>query len=391
MKDNIRLQIPFFIAARIALNTAIRMVYPYLPVFARGLGVDLWQISRALTLRSIFGILGPLLASLGDSRGRKTGILLGLILFTGGAGLIAVWPTFPAFVLALMLTLVGNVIFVPSLQAYLGDRVAYRQRGLALSLIEIGWSLSFILGVPLAGYLIARYNWQAPFLVLAICGVLILGLVIWLMPADRMTAGNTTVLHNLRKVFTFAPALLSILLGVFFSSSNEVINILFGAWMEDTLQVKIGLLTAASLVIGLSELSGELLVSGLTDRIGKHRAVAGGLALNCLAALALPLLGASGINGALLGLFAVYITFEFTMVSSIPLISEVLPAARATMMATFIAGTSLGRALGALLAPFLYSLDTKLWAVVLAAACLNLLGMLALRGIHHAHPEAAGT
>ena len=30
MKENIRLQIPFFIAARIALNTAIRMVYPYL-------------------------------------------------------------------------------------------------------------------------------------------------------------------------------------------------------------------------------------------------------------------------------------------------------------------------------------------------------------------------
>jgi predicted MFS family arabinose efflux permease len=130
-------------------------------------------------------------------------------------------------------------------------------------------------------------------------------------------------------------------------------------------------------VIGLSELSGEGLVALLTDRIGKSRALAWGLTANALAAALLPLIGRTQ-AGALAGLFLFYITFEFVMVSQIPMMTEVVPGARATVMSFNVAGHSIGRALGALLATFLYQMLGFGFVAVLAVA-FNVFGLLALR------------
>lgn len=50
-----------------------------------------------------------------------------------------------------------------------------------------------------------------------------------------------------------------------------------------------------------------------------------------------------------------YLTFEVGIVSSLPVMTELVPQARATMMALFIAALSIGRALGDLAGPWLYS------------------------------------
>ena len=71
---------------RTILNTLRRMVYPFLSVFARGLGVDVTAFSLALTGRNVVGIFGPLLAPISDVRGRKLGMLSGVALFTLGTG-----------------------------------------------------------------------------------------------------------------------------------------------------------------------------------------------------------------------------------------------------------------------------------------------------------------
>src|SRR5512139_165249 len=103
--------------ARIVLNTMHRMVYPFLAVFARGLGVDVAVMAYALTIRSLLGVLGPLLASLADSRGRKTGMLFGLAVFIAGVLLVLLVPTFPAFMLALILAMIGKYVYDPTMQA----------------------------------------------------------------------------------------------------------------------------------------------------------------------------------------------------------------------------------------------------------------------------------
>jgi predicted MFS family arabinose efflux permease len=180
-------------------------------------------------------------------------------------------------------------------------------------------------------------------------------------------------------VLTSIPALAGLAVGLFSSAANEVVNLIFGVWLEQSFALQITALGAASAVIGLSELGGEGLVAAFVDRLGKPRAVALGLAVNCLAALTLPLVSRTE-AGALAGLFFFYISFEFTLVSSIPLMTELVPSARATLMAFNVAALSLGRALGDLLGPRLYGLG--FWFVVLGTVAFNILALLALRKLH---------
>ena len=366
-----------FTLTRVVFNTAHRMIYPFLAVFGRGLGVNLQMLSVALTTRSLVGMTGLFLAPIADNRGRKTGMLTGLMIFTAGLVLVIFRPSYPVFLLTLTLIIVGNYIFDPAMQAYLGDRVPYERRGRVLAITELGWSLSFILGVPLMGFLIARFGWIAPFPVLALAGALALVTLYWLIPKDPEPARDRPgTWSNYRLVFRSPAALYGLSIGVLLSAANEVVNVIFGVWMEDSFGLKITTLGAAAALIGLAELGGEALTACVTDRLGKPRAVALGTIMNCLAALALPLLGSS-LAGAAVGLFFFYITFEFTLVSSIPMMTEILPAARATLMASNVASHSLGRAVGALLATALYT--QGIYVNSIAAIIFNLLALLCLR------------
>ena len=362
-----------------------RMVYPFLAAFGRGMGVDLATLSLALAMRSLAGVFSPFLASIGDSRGRKIGMLFGLAMFILGVGLVVIWPTFPAFLLALVLSMLGKYVFDPSMQAYLGDRVIYQRRGRVLAVTELGWSLSFIIGVPLMGLLISRYGWTAPFPVLTLLGLIAFGVLAWMVPRDKIQSGIQPGLwQNFRKILSYPPVLAGLAMALMFACANEMINLVFGIWLENSFGLMIAALGAASAVIGLSELGGESLAAAITDRLGKPLAVSLGLGLNCLAALALPILG-SNTTGAIVGLFFFYITFEYALVSSVPMMTEVMPSARATVMAVVVASVSLGRAIGALMATPLYLFGKSLTTIpdilpnVLAAVVFNILAIIALR------------
>lgn len=376
MNRSILAQIASFTLTRIVFNTMHRMIYPFLNAFAHGLGVDFATISTALAARAAAGAFSPLLGALGDLRGRKIGMLLGLAVFTGGVTLVAVWPTFPAFVAALILAVVGNLVFIPSMQAHVGDRVAYERRGLALALTEMSWSLSFIICVPLMGLMIAHWGWRSPFPLLAVLGGLAFVALYRFLPGDEPKARPRNALRgSFHALFTSPTALFGLAAGFCYTAANEVVNLVFGVWMGNVFHLDIAALGAASIAVGLAELGGESLVGALADRMGKARAVAAGLAVNSLAALALPAVGNS-LPGAFAALFVFYLSFEFSLVSFLPLMTEALPGARATLMAVSIGCISLGRSLGALIGAPLYA--SGIGASAAAAIAFNMLALLAV-------------
>ncbi len=369
-----------FVVARLVINATYRMIYPFLRAFAVGMGVPLEEALLPLSGRSFIGMLGPLLAPVADRFGRKTGMLLGLGIYIFGVGLVAVWPSFPTFFVALVLANLGNQVFLPAMQAYLGDRIAYRRRGRVLALTELSWSLSFILLVPLMGVLIARLGWTAPFWVLTVLGLLVFAWLAWRVPADRVVTGGRppALWRNLGQVLASPVAWVALSFGLLITLANEVVNVVFGVWMGDAFGLDIATLGLAATAIGLAELSGEGATAALVDRIGKKRAVGIGLALTSLASLALPWLG-QNLWGGLAGLFLFYLGFEFTLVSYIPVMTEVMPQSRATLMAANLAAFSLGRALGAPAGLWLYTLGFGANAAI--ALVLNGLALLALRRV----------
>lgn len=374
----LRFQLLIVMVLRTIFNTMHRMVYPFLGTFARGLGVDITALSFALTGRSLVGALVPFIAGISDQRGRRFGMLAGIALFTSGVALVAIWPSLWTLTAALILALLGKYLFDPAMQAYFGDRIPYQRRGLALAVTEVGWSLSFIVGVPAMGFLIARNGWSAPFPVLAFLGIGMFAVIWWMAPrrdANHIPARNPWA--NFGAVLRNTPALAGISIALWASAGNELVNLMFGIWLEDSFGLQIAALAGASAVIGLSELSGEGLVALLTDRIGKPRALFLGLLANSLAAVLLPLIGRTEF-GALVGLFLFYISFEYVLVSHVPMMTELVPGARATVMAFNVTGHSLGRAIGAFLAPFIYRQFGFLFVAAMAVV-FNLVALEALR------------
>ena len=115
-------EIFLFTLTRTVINSGYRMVYPLLPLFATGMGMQLADLSIAFSIRSVLGIFNPFLASLANARGRKNGLMLGAVLFFVGCGITALGQNFLSFIIGLSVFGVGNGIFIPSMQAYLGER-----------------------------------------------------------------------------------------------------------------------------------------------------------------------------------------------------------------------------------------------------------------------------
>jgi predicted MFS family arabinose efflux permease len=377
LKSRLNFQVGGFVISRMAYSTLYRMIYPFLSYFARGMGVDLRSISYAFTVRSLMGLFTPFIAPIADRKGRKLGMLLGAFVYTAAVIFVVLWPTFTAFFIALSLSMIGYLLFIPSMQAYVGDKVPYENRGRVLGITEFAWSLSAIVGVPLMGLIIARKGWLGPFPLLALLGALSFIMVAWMLPKDPAPQhGETHFLSNLRRVLIYPPAIAALLMAGLYTAANETITLVYGVWVENRFALSIASLGATALAIGVSELGGEVLVTTLTDRIGKRRAIGLGIIGNCLAALALATIG-RWLPGAMIGLFLFYLTFEFTVVSGIPLMTEIVPGARATMMAAHMSVIAIGRSIGDLVAPSLFT-QTFLPGIALNAAAAILFNLLAL-------------
>lgn len=353
----LRGQLIVFTLARLVLNTGHRMVYPFLPTFARGLGVDLTSMSLVVTARSGLGLIAPIFGSLADVHGRKKSIVASMIAFTAGMMLVALWPTYPALFAGLLLAGIAKLLYDPALQAYIGDRVHYARRGQAMALTEVSWSGAFLLGMPLIGWLIARTDrWQSPFVLLAVFGTLGTVLLWRMIPSDAIPGSiRPSLTEGIRLVLAHPATRAGLAVSFLISGVNEVLTIVYGAWMEDAFNLEVTALGASAIVIGVAELVGEGAVAGFVDRLGKRRAVALGIGLNAAAAPLLLLLDFR-VEGALVALFLFFLTFEFALVSSLPLMSELMPEARATVMAGMSAAFASGRMVGALVGSQLFTI-----------------------------------
>lgn len=378
-------QVALLTGARTVLNTFYRLVYPFLNTFARGLGVEITTLSFVFTARSLTGFLGPFLAPIADRRGRKISMMLGLGLMTVSAAAISLFPTFVVFFGGMVAATLGSLIFIPALQAFLSDQTPFKTRGRILGITELSWSFAFIFGIPIVGWILSYYSnnpetaqfaWRSPFPFLTAAGLISMVLVWRFIPnTNAVNISHQNGWQTIQSLLVNKSVLAALIFGLAISCSNEVVNLVFGIWLEDQFNLQLAALGAASAVIGLSELGGEGLSTLFVDQIGKFFSIRVGLLIGVLACFWLYFFSSTAM-GALSGLFLFYIGFEFTIVSSLPLISALHPESRATLMALSMASFSLGRAVGAALSPWLYQ-----WSFLvnlLAAILFNGLAFLCL-------------
>jgi len=375
--------------ARLVLNISHRMVYPFLPAIARGLGVSISSASTLVTVRSATGLASPLFGPLSDRMGRRRMMALGLLCLSLGAAVVALVHAYAAVMVGFVFLGLSKTIFDPSLQAWVGDRVTYERRGMVMAVTELAWAGAILVGAPAVGQLIDLWGWRAPFLGLAVLGAVgAVGLLL-LLPRDSRSGEDHPALSSfadsLRTVLVQPVAAVALAVSFLVMLANECLFITYGAWMEDGFGLSVARLGLVTMVIGAAEMLGELGVAASIDRIGKRRGAAIGMALTAICYLLLPWLSAD-LRWALAGLSLLFLFFEFTVVSLLPLATELVPLARGTMMALNIAAMSLGRSVGAVLGTAIWSIGGMVWTGVVAGLVTLVSLLLLLAFVREGQP-----
>jgi predicted MFS family arabinose efflux permease len=371
----LRVQVMLFMLTRLITDTGYRMVFPFLPVFAQGLSVDVAVLSLCVSLRQTLGIAAPLFGSAADLYGRKAAMLFGLSLFGASYVFFALSPSLLMFVVALLGSGVGKTILDPAVSAYLGDNIRLERRGTAFAIIEFGWAGAFLIGVPATGWLISERGWAAPFPVIGILVFVAVVACFWVLPNVPRILDSPTLVRSLQRVVTHRAALPVLGIGLLICLSNGMVMIIYGVWLTTTFQLTPALLGGTAIVIGLAELIGEGFAAAFADRMNLRRTILVAIGLNAFAALSLPLLDDT-LFAALGGLFLFASSFEYVLVCTIPVIIEMVPTARATAMASKTAFQRTGFALGTLLGLLFFPLGMGFVGGASALAALGALLIL---------------
>jgi len=349
-------QLVLITLARLCLNTGLRMVYPFAPAFARQLNVPVTAVYRLVTLRNLAGFFSPLFGPLSERFGRKATMLGAMFLFSVGCLLVWLWPSYWLLGAALIIISIAKVIYDPAMQAYVGEMVPYQQRGWAVAVTEFSWAGALLVGGPLLGIAIEQQGWSASFFWLGLFGVITAVLLYQFLPRiNKQTPGRGANLADYLRVVRQQPVIWAAMLYmVLLMGSNETVFLVFGDWMELSFGLSLVALGASASVIGGAEIVGELFAGWSVDRFGKRPVIITTGLLNVLVCLVIPLAGGN-LTAALAAYFALFLTFEITVVGGIPLMTEIVPSARSVVMSSILAAGALGRALGSWLGPFLFT------------------------------------
>jgi predicted MFS family arabinose efflux permease len=349
------------LVARTAVNGAHRIVYPFLPEIARGLGVSLGVMGGLLALRSAAGLAAPLVPRLTESLGRRAvmlvamaGTILGCLLLAGASGV--------ATAAAGLLTAgLAKLLFDIPMQGWFGARVPYARRGRVLGITELTWALSLLLALP-AGFLIAATSWRAPFLLIAAMAVAGAAAVGWLIRGDRPAE---TVRAPLRLTGTAVGILGAVLL---FRLAAELLFVVYGTWLEADFGLSVAAIGVFTLVVVAAELVGEGTVAAVADRVGLKRSVLIGLLGSAVVYASLGLVGRS-LPAAVLAVIGWFVLFEITIVATVPLVTGIAGDSRERLLSLVVAVSVLASGAAALIGPQLFAVGGMGLCGLVAAGC----------------------
>ena len=359
--------IAFLTVTRLVVNTAHRFVFPFLPAISRGLGISLAQGGLLMSARSVAFVATPAIvatAGRGERRVRLGVWALGMMsvgaLITAATGVYA-----GAFVGFILLGL-GKPSFDAAAQSYVADRTPYERRARYMSILELTWAGGLLVGAPLAGWLIDGFGWEAPFWLV---GVL---LAITMLAAPALLEADIPQEPSERSRLSLDHTRWALLItAALFSFAAETTFIVFGAWLEGGFGLSLAALGLASTLIALAEMTGEGAVLAFADRVGKLRMVGWGLGASAIGYVALAP-ASSSLPLGLAALAATFVAFEITIVSTIPLASELAPGARSRYLALLMVALGIGRSIGDLVGPALFT-----WQGIPANALVSALGAIA--------------
>lgn len=209
MAHGISLKLIILLASLNALVAgAIDMYLPAFPAVAAGLGISAAQVQQTLIafllgLAAGQGVYGPLL----DRYGRRTPLLLGILLFVAGSILAATAQSFEMLLFARFLQAMGAAAGAITPRAIIADTCDTRTSAKAFSIL-MQITMIAPISAPIIGSLLLKAGpWSLVFWFLAGCGALAGLFGLWLLPetlpvSQRLPISARSIVRNYFKLLS---------------------------------------------------------------------------------------------------------------------------------------------------------------------------------------------
>lgn len=349
----IRHNVTALTVARLGANALYRFAGPFLAVIARGLDVTIGELGVALTIAELCGLAAPLIGRFVDRVSRRLAMVAGLAGLALGALIAASSNHVAQFAAGLFVLSFAKIVYDVGQGSWIADHVAFARRGRVVGLTETSWALGLLVGVSSMGLIAGATSWPWAYVAGAVF-VAIMGAVLW----RRIGPDDVPDAHRVETA-PYGPVRLGragwLAVGamVAMAGASQTMFVTFGAWLEDDHGFSTAALSAVTFSIGGLELAASTLSTARTDRWGKERSViGGGLTMVGAAAVFIVLVDVLPVSLAMLGVFIA--SFEFAIVSIIPIGGDLVAGRPAAGLSRFLAASTVGRALTTVPATLLF-------------------------------------
>jgi predicted MFS family arabinose efflux permease len=231
------------------------------------------QVAQLLSAFAIVcGVGAPMLAVTLATVGRRTLLTGALLIYALGHALAVLTQSFTVLLLIRAFTALGAAIFTPQAAATVSLLTPLAQRGRAVGLIFLGWSLASVVGLPLGSYIAATYHWHSAMGLVALLSVLG-AIAAWCTVPDGLY-GQPISLTAFKALLGHRPVMQ--VLGVTILSACGLFSMF--AYLAPLMRDAVGATTTQIPLLfacyGLAGLLGSVMVTRYVDQHGAPKIVA---------------------------------------------------------------------------------------------------------------------
>ncbi|MFF6997868.1 MFS transporter [Streptomyces sp. NPDC008313] len=259
--------LPLLAVGAFAIGTDTFVVAGVLPEVADGLDsglADVGWVSTAFALT--YAVLAPVLGALTGRAGRRTVLVVSLVVFALGNAASALAPSLGALLAARVATAAGAALYIPAASASAAALSPPERRGRAMAVVLGGLSAATVAGVPFGTWLAADLGWRSTFWLLAGLGVACAAACAGGLPEVRLPAAPGLAAR-------LAPArdprvLFAVLTTLLFMTGGYLALTYIGAVLAPATDGSGTTLALLLLVFGVLAVVGTVLGGRATDRWG---------------------------------------------------------------------------------------------------------------------------
>jgi MFS transporter, DHA1 family, inner membrane transport protein len=331
----------------LVIGTGAFVTSGILVLLSTSLKVSVAAAGQAMTVYALAtAVLAPLALVWTGTWPRKRALLFGMLVFAAGNLVCALASSLPSLLVGRVLMGVG-AMFTAVAAGIAVALVPPDKRGRALSLVFLGMSLSYVVGLPLGAWLGFQYGWQWPVALVGGLALLSCVALMVLCPADIAAPGASfTALPQLLRQ---APVLWTLGLTLLYFIAIFMVFSYIGPVLQTLHPMSKERLSFTLMLFGVAGVIGTLVGGWAQDRFGAPRTLK--LQLSVLAAMMALVPLTQGSYPLMVAVFMVWGIAGFGMMTPQQVRLALLSPAQTPLLLSLntsmlYVGTALGAAVG---------------------------------------------